>query len=353
MPNTARATSLRPDPTSPARATISPARTSSEMSVNTPSRVRCSTRSTSSPATPRSPAARASICRPTMARTRSSAVSPASSLVRTCRPSRMTVTRWQISKTSSSRWEMNRTAAPPERSVRDHVEQPGHLGGGQRRGGLVHHDHPGVQRQRLGDLDDLLVRDGQPAADAARVELDPQPGEQGGGVRVHPAPVDAPPGQQRLAPHEDVLGHAQVGEERGLLVDDRDPGVLGTGRAVQADRRPVDQQLTGIRLVHPGQDLHHRGLAGAVLAQQRVRLAGVQVDRAVGDRAHGAERFRRAVQGQDGAAAGAAVAAVRPRALGCAGEAGAQATGGPGLRCPAAPGLGCAGGAGAGDGGAS
>ena len=33
-----------PDPTSPASATISPARTSNEMSVNTPSRVRCSTR---------------------------------------------------------------------------------------------------------------------------------------------------------------------------------------------------------------------------------------------------------------------------------------------------------------------
>ena len=122
-----------------------------------------------------------SICRPTMARTRSSAVSPASSLVSTCRPSRMTVTRWQISKTSSRRCEMNRTAAPAERSVRDHVEQPGDLGGGQGRGGLVHHDDPGVQGQGLGDLDDLLVGDGQPAADAARVELDPQPGEQGRG----------------------------------------------------------------------------------------------------------------------------------------------------------------------------
>ena len=43
MPKIARATSLRPDPTSPAKATISPARTSSEMSVNTPSLVRCST----------------------------------------------------------------------------------------------------------------------------------------------------------------------------------------------------------------------------------------------------------------------------------------------------------------------
>ncbi len=43
MPNTARATSLRPDPTSPASVTISPARTVKEISVNTPSRVSRST----------------------------------------------------------------------------------------------------------------------------------------------------------------------------------------------------------------------------------------------------------------------------------------------------------------------
>ena len=118
MPNTARATSLRPDPTRPARATISPARTSSEMSVNTPSRVSRSTTSTGSPGAARPPGSRASMSRPTMARTRSSAVIPASSLLSTCLPSRITVTRWQIAKTSSSRCEMNRTAVPAVRSVR-------------------------------------------------------------------------------------------------------------------------------------------------------------------------------------------------------------------------------------------
>ncbi len=61
---------------------------------------------------------RGDTCLPTMALIRSSAVSPASSLVSTCRPSRITVTRWQISKTSSSRCEMNITAAPPARSAR-------------------------------------------------------------------------------------------------------------------------------------------------------------------------------------------------------------------------------------------
>ena len=39
MPKTARATSLRPAPTKPAKATISPLRTSKEISTKTPSRV--------------------------------------------------------------------------------------------------------------------------------------------------------------------------------------------------------------------------------------------------------------------------------------------------------------------------
>ena len=45
-------------------------------------------------------------------------VSSSIGAVRTNRPSRMIVTRWQLAKTSSSRCEMNSTAAPCLRSVR-------------------------------------------------------------------------------------------------------------------------------------------------------------------------------------------------------------------------------------------
>ena len=42
----------------------------------------------------------------------------------------------------------------------------------RRQGGgrLVHHDHPRVERQRLGDLDELLLGDREPARDPIRVE---------------------------------------------------------------------------------------------------------------------------------------------------------------------------------------
>ncbi len=118
MPKTARAISLRPEPTSPASATISPARTVKEMSVNTPSRVSRSTPSSGSPGVPCASPGRSASSRPTMARTRSPATRPSSRWVSTCLPSRITVTRWHSAKTSSSRCEMNRTAAPDALSAR-------------------------------------------------------------------------------------------------------------------------------------------------------------------------------------------------------------------------------------------
>ena len=39
----------------------------------------------------------------------------------------------------------------------------------------------------------------------------------------------------------------------------------------------VQIDLAGVRLMHAGDHLHQRGLARAVLAQQRVHFAGTQV----------------------------------------------------------------------------
>ena len=52
----------------------------------------------------------------------------------------------------------------------DDLEQFGDLGVVQRRGRLVHDQHARVERQRLGDLDHLLLGDGQAADDRARID---------------------------------------------------------------------------------------------------------------------------------------------------------------------------------------
>ena len=73
------------------------------------------------------------------------------------RPSRITVTRWQVVKTSSSRWEMNRTAAPAPAQRGHHQNSRSTSALESAAVGSSITMHPGVEGQRLGDLDDLLV----------------------------------------------------------------------------------------------------------------------------------------------------------------------------------------------------
>ena len=80
----------------------------------------------------------------------------------------------------------------------------------------------------------------------------------------------------RLAAHEDVLGHRQVGEQRRLLVDDGDAGGLGLRGAVEVHGFAVEQELPGVAAVEPGDDLDQSRLAGTVLADQGVDGSAVE-----------------------------------------------------------------------------
>jgi hypothetical protein len=70
-----------------------------------------------------------------------------------------------------------------------------------------------------------------------------------------------------------------------VLVHHADPGLDGVGRGAEAHRPTVDGDGALVGLLHPVEDLHQGGLAGAVLPAQRVHLAAAhaQVDVAVGD----------------------------------------------------------------------
>ena len=89
---------------------------------------------------------------------------------------------------------MNSTAAPCARRVLMTSNSRSDLDAGQRGRRLVHHEHPRVERQRLGDLDDLLVGDRQAAREAGRVERDTEAGEDLRAPALHGAAVDAPAG---------------------------------------------------------------------------------------------------------------------------------------------------------------
>ena len=118
MPNRASPTSVRRAPTSPAKPSTSPARRSNETSLNTPSRPEpTDLEDDLAGSLPASAGRTRSASRPTISRIAIAGVSSDRGRVDTQRPSRRTVTRSAISKTSSIRCEMNRIgdALAPER----------------------------------------------------------------------------------------------------------------------------------------------------------------------------------------------------------------------------------------------
>ena len=149
---------------------------------------------------------------------------------------------------------------------------------GQRRGRLVEDEQARVERERLDDLDDLLLRGREVADERPRAEADlADLLEQLRRPALHRADVDDPVAR-RLAVDEDVLRDGPVGEQVELLEDDRDAGGLGLDRVVEGVRLAVDQDLAGVGGMHAREHLHQRRLAGPVLADDRVDLAGAAVD---------------------------------------------------------------------------
>ncbi len=78
--------------------------------------------------------------------------------------------------------------------------------------------------------------------------------------------------------HEDVLGHGQIGIEAELLVYRIDAALLRVPGAVQFDGLSLENDVTRIGPVHPGDDLDQGGLAGSVFAEQGVDLAGQNLE---------------------------------------------------------------------------
>ena len=175
---------------------------------------------------------------------------------------------------------------------------------GQRCGRLVHGDDPRVEADRLGDLDDLLLGDGEAAhpllrAEAGHAELV----EERLGVALHPADVDES-ASPRLATQPDVLGDGALREQVELLEHRGDAGSLRLERMVEAHRAAVELDGAAVGSVHAGEDLHQRRLAGAVLPDQAVHLTRAQVEVDIGEHrvadealreAPGAEQHRRLV----------------------------------------------------------
>jgi hypothetical protein len=192
-----------------------------------------------------------------------------------------------------------------------------HLAVVQRRGRLVHDQHPGVVRQRLGDLDHLLLGDGEFAHAPPRIERQFQPLDEGAGAVVEGAVVEQR-AAARLPADEDVLRDRQVGHQVELLVDDADAELLRMAWAGDAYGLAVEQEFARVRRVDARKQLHERRLAGAVLSDEGEHLAVAQVETHVLQRPYPWEALRDAAhlkQRRRSAPGHVAVTALHPQRL--------------------------------------
>ena len=149
-------------------------------------------------------------------------------------------------------------------------------------GRLVHHQDARVLRQRLGDLDHLLLRDAERVHRGARVDIEADQVEHAARLGIEPLAVDETRhAAAKLASEKDVLRDVEIGNEGEFLEDDRDAEPARIGRRRDLDGPAVVQQFAGVGAVGAAQHLHQGRFSGAVLAEQHVHFAGAIVERDV------------------------------------------------------------------------
>src|SRR5215213_2352286 len=82
-----------------------------------------------------------------------------------------------------------------------------------------------------------------------------------------------------LSPQKNVFPDSQIPDQRKLLKDDCNTCLGRLADAMKLTHLAVDQNLTVITTVsiNTAEHLHQRGLTGAIFADQRVELAGPEI----------------------------------------------------------------------------
>src|SRR5271157_291114 len=116
------------------------------------------------------------------------------------------------------------------------------------------------------------------------------------------APELAEPGNAELPAEKQVHIYRLAFCKREILVDDLNAASASRAGILEQRLLAIDQDHAAGRRLHARDDLDHRGLAGAVVADQRDDLAGVDVEAEILDRDHAAECLVDPAQRQDGRA---------------------------------------------------
>ena len=208
----------------------------------------------------------------------------ATSALPTLRPSRRTVTRSPI---SSDLLEPVRDVddAGPGLERADDLEQPAGLAVGQRRRRLVHDHDPASSARALASRPSAAARPSgsRPASSGrSRARARERVGASRGRARRSGRQQRAARGRGRYSRRRSGWGPGE------LLVDDARCRALCAWRGLADRTLPVDAIRPSSRR-RRRQDLHQRGLAGAVLAEQHMDLAAPHVERDPIQRVHAGE----------------------------------------------------------------
>ena len=162
--------------------------------------------------------------------------------------------------------------------------------------GLIEDEHLGVADECLDDFHALLhahgeVFDQRVGVDVESVPVGDLPDLPAGVIQVQES---AGLGGLRSQCH--ILRDSKDRDQHEVLVHHADAGRHGVAGAAEGDRFVVDQDFALCGLVQSVEDVHQRGLASAVLAEQTVNLPGFDdhIDVIVGYQ--GAEAFCNALE---------------------------------------------------------
>ena len=135
---------------------------------------------------------------------------------------------------------------------------------------LVEEEDAGISRQGPGDLGALLGGQGA----AAQGPLGQMEDAEGVHQLAVMAPEARPEQAAALAPDHQILGHAQIGKELGLLMHHRD----GRRRIGEAPAAAGEAELPRIGGLFAGEDAHQRALAGAIRSGDPQHLSRAQLE---------------------------------------------------------------------------
>ena len=160
------------------------------------------------------------------------------------------------------------------------AEQLVPLSGTERGCWLVEKDDLELALKRAGDLDQLQLRDAQVARQHSSIDRASYCFQRHIRAPAQLAPVDEAEcaryrslADGQIA-QDEIGSHVEMRDDRQLLVDDVDAGAPRIVRRMKLPRLVVEAELALVGREHAGQYIDQRALAGSVLPDEGVYLAG-------------------------------------------------------------------------------